>query len=138
LSQEIVNPACKQLEIPPFFCVLDEVQATVNLRLGEFKSDSGPTKSPILREIWLLWTDVLRPGQMRVIISGTAVDMQALEDPLSSAACMVYDYKTVYNIGAFEDPKSQATYIKRYIPPFDDNQQWMDFLDRAWGWTRGR
>lgn len=139
LNQKIVNPASKQLETPPFFCVLDEVQVTVHLRLGEFKSDTKPAKHPILREIWLLWTDVLKPEQMRVILSGTGIETQALEDTLDSAACKVHNYNTVYVTGAFEDPETQAKYIKRYIPAsFDDDQHWMAFLDRAWAWTHGR
>jgi hypothetical protein len=136
LRQKIVNPASKQLETPPFFCVLDKVQATINLRPGKFKSDSSPTKRSILREIWLLWTEVLHSEQMHVILSGTGIDLDALEDTLSSAACKVYGYNIVHGTGACEDPETQAKYIKRYIPaPFDDDQRWKDFLNRAWGWT---
>ena len=73
---------------PTFFCVLDEVQITVSQkfgRLGEFLSQDKTTKRPILRTIWFSWSEVFKSGQMSLVLSGTGIELQALNDALSSA-----------------------------------------------------
>jgi len=79
LRQVVSDPTTKERILAPFSCVLDEVQITVTERLGQFMSDDTPTKRPILREIWRSWTTLLQPGQMRLVLSGTGIDLQAVE-----------------------------------------------------------
>lgn len=134
LRQEVHNPATGKDTTPPFFCVLDEVQITVTQRLGEFMSGNNSTKRPILREIWLLWTT----EQMCLVLSGTGIEQQALKDVLLSAALKENPYRTKSDVGAFEDPDTQAEYIKRYVPADWSEPRWKEFLDRAWAWLRGR
>jgi hypothetical protein len=138
LLQNVRNPATGKDTMPPFFCVLDEVQITVTQRLGDFMSGENLTKRPILREIWLLWTAVLQPEQMRLVLSGTGIEQQALKDTLLSAVFMMHPYRLKSDVGAFEDPDIQAEYIKRYVPARWSDPHWMGFLDRAWAWLRGR
>jgi hypothetical protein len=138
LLTKVENPATGQDQRPPFFCVLDEAQVAATLRHGEFMSDDELTKRPVLREIWLLWSTVLPPEQMRLVLSGTGIELQALRDTLESSALKGERYDIKSDIGAFEDPGSQAEYIKRYVPACWTDPQWMEFLVRAWGWLHGR
>lgn len=137
----IYNLASKEDEGPPFFCVLDEAQTTVSGpsgRTGEFMSNDNKTPRCILREIWLSWSQALCSDELRLVLSGTGIDYQALNDTLVSSACKECPYVSVHDIGAFDTPEVQAKYIKRYLPISDSNRQWREFLNRAWAWLRGR
>jgi len=139
MLQPVRNPATSTNDIPPFFCVLDEVQATVaspSGRLGEFMSDANKTARPTLREIWLEWSSISQ--EIRLVLSGTGIQFQDLEDTLSSTACKEQKYDIVRDIGAFDSREDQTEYIKRYLPAAWDEVQWEEFLDRAWRWLRGR
>jgi hypothetical protein len=138
LLTDVVNPAHGQLQRPPFFCVLDKVQVTATLRHGEFMSGDNSTKRPLLREIWLLWSNLFPPSQMRLVLSGTGIELQALRDTLDSSVLKGECYDIKSDIGAFDDPISQAEYIKRYIPARWADTQRTEFLARAWGWLHGR
>jgi hypothetical protein len=124
---DLLEPATEPetLTSAVFFCVLDEAQITV--RKGR----------PILRQMWLSWSTVLR-NQMCLVLSATGIDYQALDSTLESSVLKPYGYKLVRDIGAFDDPELQAAYIKRYLPAPWNEPQWKGFLDRAWGWLRGR
>jgi len=140
LLQAIYNPATKQNVLPPFYCVLDEVQATVSPpsgRLGEFMSENNQIKRPVLREIWCFWIDLL-DNDMRIVLSGTGIETHALEETLASNVCKRKLYGIVHDIGAFNCREVQAQYIKRYLPANWSEPQWQEFLDRSWGWLRGR
>ena len=89
-------------------------------------------------EIWLSWTSVLNPLQMRLVISGTGIDLQALRDTLASPALKPERYQLQHDVGAFEDKKSQAEYIQQYVPADWTEKKWEEFLNRAWAWFRGR
>ena len=55
--EAVPDPATGEAASPPFFCVLDEVQATIGPlsgRLGEFISERSKTRRPILREMAFL------------------------------------------------------------------------------------
>ena len=141
LLPKVRNPAIDQYATPPFFCVLDDVQVTASSSFGhlaEFMSNDNKTSRSILREIWLSWSEVLAPEQMRLVLSGTAIELQSLNDTLRSAAFKAYPYQVVNDIGGFDDPISQAGYIKRYVPAHFDEPCWAEFLTRAWAWFRGR
>ena len=145
LLQEAHNPPLSGLlqeaHNPTLFCVLDEVQVTISRefgRVGEFLSQDKITKRPILREIWLSWIEMLQPGQMNLVLSGTGIEFQALSDTLSSTAVKEHQYTIVHSIGAFEDPSIHAQYIERYLPEPLDKKRWQEFLIRAWAWFRGR
>jgi hypothetical protein len=122
-----------------FFCVLDEVQATVSPqfgRLDEFLAGDNKTRRPILREIWLAWSSV---PNMNIVLSGTGIDRQTLENTLSSGACKQYPWTTVHDIGAFTDGgETQIQYIRRYVPMPPNDPKWVEFLIRAWAWFHGR
>jgi hypothetical protein len=122
----------------PFFCVLDEAQITTAQGLGDFISKDNSTRRPILREIWATWSTVLRPESLRLVLSGTGIDQQALEDTFASADSKGPSYRIKYDIGAFDSPEAQAKYIKRYVPAPWTESHWAEFLTRAWMWLRGR
>ena len=124
-----------------FFCVLDEVQITLSFpfgRLGEFMSENKVTKRHILREIWLLWSTVLRGPQMRLVFSGTGIDLRTFEDTMSSSSLKPYDCAMVHETGFFEDDSVQAKYIRQYLPASLHGPTWVEFFTRAWAWFRGR
>lgn len=138
LLTKVRNPATNTDYIPPFFCVLDEAQVTTTLRLGEFTSEDNKTQRPVLREIWLLWSTVLPFTRMRLVLSGTGIDIKALKDTLESSALKENRYSMKSDIGAFEEPECQATYIKQYLLATWSEPQWEAFLTRAWAWLHGR
>ena len=123
---------------PNFFCVLDDVQITHSSpfgHLGEFISSGKETKHPILRQIWLSWSSY---WQMVLVLSGTGIDLQALEETVTSNVCKEHAYTTVLDIGAFDKEELQAQYIRRYIPMPSNDPRWADFLAHAWTLFRGR
>jgi len=138
LRSKVLNPNTGKEDTPPFFCVLDEVQITVTNRLGEFMSGDNSIKRPILREIWNMWTTVLTNSQMRIVLSGTGIELKTLDDTLSSNAFKEHPYHRKADVGAFEDPGTQAEYIKRYVPASWSDPCWIEFLTRVWAWLRGR
>jgi hypothetical protein len=138
LLTKVCNTFTGKDDRPPFFCVLDEAQVIATLRRGEFVSEDGSTACSLFREAWLLYTTVLVPEQMRLVLSGTGIELQDLKDTLVSSVLKREPYDIKSNIGAFETRESQAEYIKRYVPASWADPNWAEFLDRAWGWLRGR
>jgi hypothetical protein len=121
-----------------FFCVLDEAQITVSQgpgRMGEFISCNGQNLRPILRAIWLSWSEILE-HHMRLVLSGTGIDFETLDATLSSSVFKLPKYGILHNTGAFDDPEVQTAYIKRYLPL--DDKCWKEFSTRACAWLRGR
>jgi hypothetical protein len=80
-------------------------------------SDNNSTKRPILQQIWLLWTTVLQYDQMRLVLSGTGIEHQALTDPWLSPIFALKPYRTKSEIGAFENPETQAQYMCQLFGP---------------------
>jgi hypothetical protein len=138
ILEEVLNPATGQETVPPFFCIFDDVQLTVAERLGGVLSDDNISAHRILREIWRTLSEVLQSEQMRIVLSGTSIELQALRDMDLSGVCKLNPYKVKWDVGAFEDPDIQAEYIKRYIPARWSDLHWSKLLDRVWGWCRGR
>jgi hypothetical protein len=134
----VCNPATGTDETPPLFCVLDEAQFNATPRMGDFVSDDHTTDRPILREIWLTWSNILNSNQMCLVLSATGIKLQALEETLASSALKAHSYTVKCNIGAFEKPESQAEYINRYVPACWTDPDWAEFLTRSWCWFRGR
>ena len=135
---EIVNhPATGQPKRRPLYCFLDEIQITTESRMGEFRSDDGKTKRPLLRPIWSSMTGILDSTKMLLIISGTGIDWVSIQNILGSSVFKFRPYTLKRDIGAFDDPNAQRQYIEHYIPR-ERSAAWEAFLERAWGWCRGR
>lgn len=117
----------------PLYIVIDESQLLAKQRLGEYKSEDGQRMRGLLRQVWLSCFKALTPPQILLVLSGTGIDCQALEDTLTSPMLKIMPYIRVQDIGAFDDPEAQAKYIKQYLPSMDRM-----FLNRAWVWCRGR
>jgi hypothetical protein len=121
----------------PFYCFVDEIQMTTKSRLCEFWSDDKQTKRPLLRPIWSSLTGILHPSEMLVILSGTGIDWKSLQEVLESNIFKIYPFTFKTNTGAFDDPDAQKLYIERYLP-VEHSVTRDAFLERAWGWCRGR
>ncbi|PVG00051.1 hypothetical protein CPB86DRAFT_872254 [Serendipita vermifera] len=130
--------AYKKESTPTLFCVLDEAQTTTTLRMGEFRGADDKTPRPILREIWRLWTWVLDFNQMRLVLSGTGITVNEIDDVLASNPLKLAPKFRWTELGAFDTPESQEYFIKQYIPARWDEPAWDAFLRRAWRWVRGR
>jgi hypothetical protein len=117
----------------PLYIVIDESQLLTKQRLGEYKSDDGRMMRGLLRQVWLSIFEALKTPKVLLVLSGTGIDYKALEDTLTSPAFKLVPYAVVQDIGAFDDPESQANYIKQYLPSVGDV-----FIKRAWAWCRGR
>ena len=140
LLETVRNPATVRHPPPPFFCILDEVQATVASPsgcMGEVMSEDNVTHRPILREIWHYWTGVLA-HDMRIVLSGTGVEFHDLNAALASHVGKDSGYRAVHDIGAFDSHEAQAQYIKRLVPADWSQPSWDAFLNRAWNWLHGR
>lgn len=138
LLQKVHNPAINTKDTPPFFCVVDESQTAARLRSGEFTSDDGRRDRPLLKEIYQTWTSVLPPVHMRLILSGTGIDVRLFKETLNSPAFKEQKYRVISDIGAFDDIKSQKEYIMQYVLANWSEPRWDAFLRRAWVWLRGR
>jgi hypothetical protein len=125
-------------EAPPVFCVVDEAQLTTCTRRGEFTSRDHQKMHPVLQPLWVLWTSVLDSDHLRLVLSGTGIEVQTIEGTSVSSVGKGYPYAIRSNDGAFDDAEVQARYIKHYIPACWTKPQWQEFLDRAWRWFRGR
>lgn len=121
----------------PLYFFLDEIQTTTSSRMGEYLSDDKKTKRPLLRPLWQSVTKVLPPTEMRVILSGTAINETSLKNALASSANKFSPYIIKRDIGAFDDSDAQRQYLERYLPG-EESAARHDFLRRAWGWCRGR
>ena len=133
-----INPATGKLKKPPIYCVVDESQLLISAWKGEFISDNTVTECPLMRQVFLSFTGILPSEEMVLIFSGTALDYHSLVGTLASQPLKVHTYDIVRDIGAFEDRDSQARYIRRYLTVDWTQPNWISFLDRAWGWCRGR
>jgi hypothetical protein len=132
---EFVNdPATNQPRRRPLYCFLDEIQVATIDRMGEFRSDDKKMKRPLLRPIWSTLTDF---PDMLLIISGTGIDWKSLQDVLGSSVFKLNPYNVKRDIGAFDDPSTQRQYIERYLS-VERSTARDTFLERAWGWCRGR
>jgi len=120
------------------FTVLDEVQEALTLCTGDYLSDDHKTPRPLLREIYRVWS-ILLGSKFPLILSGTGINYQIIDDILGSSINKAQPYVCLHDIGAFDDPRSQAAYIQQYFPPtLFQTPAWNAFLSRAWAWLRGR
>jgi hypothetical protein len=120
------------------FSVLDEAQETTMMRMGEFRSEGDPlVKRPLLQTVWRAWAYALS-GKLSVVLSGMGIKLMLLRETLGTDLFKSVEYKLVHDTGAFDDPHSQAKYIKHYIPANWADPAWMEFLKRSWGWCHGR
>ncbi|KAG8829656.1 hypothetical protein FRC17_006218 [Serendipita sp. 399] len=142
ILKPISFPNLEGKHIPPFFCVLDEVQVTAGrgelARTGEFISNDNRTNPPFLREIWRAWTDALNSSQLRLIVAGRGLDSVAINSALSSAVCKPPPFRTISVIGSFDDTRSQDQYLQRCIQVDWTSPSWNAFLSRAHIWFWGR
>jgi hypothetical protein len=121
----------------PFYFFLDEIQITTKIRMGEYWSGDNKMERPLLRPIWQTMTEVLKPEEMLVILSGTAINESLLQNSLGASIFKPEKYTIMRDIGAFDDPDAQRLYIERYLPGKQSETR-HEFLKRAWGWCRGR
>ena len=137
ILEVIEDPATGQRKRRPLYCFIDEIQIATQTRLGEFRSDDGKTECPLLRPLWSSLTGILDSTKMRLIVSGTGIHWKSIQNILGSSVFKLHPYTPKRDIGAFDDPEAQRQYIERYIPG-DQSEAWKAFLERAWGWCRGR
>jgi hypothetical protein len=63
---------------------------------------------------------------MNLVLSGTGIDRQVLENTFSSAACKQYPWTTVHDIGAFTDDEKLNGSYGRPVPPTDKaSTEWL-------------
>jgi len=61
---------------------------------SRIQHDLDSVDTNIWQEIWLLWSTVLE--EMSLVLSGTGIDLRALEETLLSTACKGHEY-TIMN-----------------------------------------
>jgi hypothetical protein len=135
--ESVHDPSTGELKRRPLYCFLDEIQITTTYRMGQYWGDDKTTQRPLLRPIWSTLTGVLQSTEMLLILSGTAIHTKSLEDVLNSSVFKPCRYQVWRDIGAFDDADAQKQYIECYLPG-QRSEAWVAFLERAWGWCRGR
>ena len=121
-------------QLPTLFCVLDEAQILSN-DSTYFRSDEKQQPRPILREILRSWSWKLPD----MIVSGTRIPMQGIEEAIGSVVAKEDDREMVTDLGGFDDEGDQLAYLQRYFPPgFLDSSLGEGLTSRAGYWLRGR
>ncbi|KAJ7770115.1 hypothetical protein B0H16DRAFT_1517308 [Mycena metata] len=102
----------------PFFIVLDEAQHAARNHFSAFRSEqSHLIHRPVLREIIRAWLiDFFRHLGWWLIISGTGIDRDVIQQVMVSALMKPAAYRTQSNDGAFADSNSHITFMRQYIP----------------------
>ncbi|KAJ3886772.1 hypothetical protein GG344DRAFT_81368 [Lentinula edodes] len=145
LSQSTVDGIMEALGLyngeKPLYIVIDECQFAVTDMEDLFRSADWTAKRGVLREIARWWDSVLNQRSAilvgALIFTGTGLSRELISDVLSSVV-MKPDYCTsVYDTGAFDDPKAQIAYLKRFFPP-DIWQSSERLRNRTHYWLRGR
>ncbi|GAW08146.1 hypothetical protein LENED_010192 [Lentinula edodes] len=145
LSQSTVDGIMEALGLyngeKPLYIVIDECQFAVTDMEDLFRSADWTAKRGVLREIARWWDSVLNQRSAilvgALIFTGTGLSRELISDVLSSVV-MKPDYCTsVYDTGAFDDPKAQIAYLKRFFPP-DIWQSSERLRNRIHYWLRGR
>jgi hypothetical protein len=120
------------------FLALDEAQDLAKLYKAFFLSHSDPgVPRPVIRNLVEIWSQHIS----NIIISGTGLSMQSLEDALHSVVAKVNGQKTepVTDLGAFESDFNQRAYFKRYLPPgFLTSKNGERLASRIVFWLHGR
>jgi hypothetical protein len=137
--EEVAIPGTNSTRIPPFYVIIDEIQSLSRKRIGEFRSTEKTwVQRPVLREIWRTLKTILLESQLRIILSGTGIDMGQIKNTLGSQALLPEPIPVYSSLGGFVDIKSQTKYIQRYIQAPWTEKNWEEFLTRAFAWFRGR
>ena len=127
----------KLLQGQKLFCVLDEAHVLAELASECFKSWNQPYEdSPILRELTMTWEECFPD----LIISGTGISMEKIEDVLGSAiAKQGGEVLTFTDLGAFDSEERQRAYMERYLPlGFLNGPSGTVLASRAAYWLHGR
>jgi hypothetical protein len=95
ILESSINPATGKLEKTPIYCVVDESQLLISARKGEFISDDSVTERPLMRQVFLSFTEILPSEEMVVIFSGTSLDYQSLVETLASQPLKLHPYDIV-------------------------------------------
>jgi hypothetical protein len=138
LEDILERPATRTLGRVPIYCVVDESQDLGSSRKGRIVGEDLETKRPLFRQVYLSFTRILPSEHMITIFSGTGIDYQSLAEVLHFQFLKPYPYEIIKDVGAFEDREIQARYIQHYLKVDWTKPNWSAFLDRAWGWCRGR
>ncbi|KAJ7593956.1 hypothetical protein C8J56DRAFT_776101 [Mycena floridula] len=144
----------------PLHCVLDEAQYAAAQFREAFKSaqteqkslkgkhssnkkrssnkkhdPTSPTLRPILRQ--LMWC--LTKQNITCVLMGTALELEVINEAVSSAGGKPRELSTDKMVGAFFDQAVQAAYIKRYFPlSYCESDAGRALLTRAFRWLQGR
>jgi hypothetical protein len=136
-------PGIGSRQKPPVYCVLDDASVIHRQHIEEYRPFEKETVShPALRAVCRAWRSVRPDIDMRVIISGSGIDMEQLtatHTTVSSSLALKTEPFAIYSyLGGFDDAESQAEYIQRYILAPWTEPSWQEFLVRAFDWFRGR
>ncbi|KAJ6472329.1 hypothetical protein C8R47DRAFT_1221831 [Mycena vitilis] len=146
LTEDLHDRLARKRDDPPFFIVIDEVQAAASgeMSLAQAFTSTGTEPGrkyffrPIAREIA---RHLVIPGlPLALNITGTSLDKHLIEDILSTRILKDRATSTIKDIGAFSTLEQQRKYLERRMPPiFAQRTVEMNaFFTRAFRWLRGR
>jgi hypothetical protein len=106
---------CDLLPSSKIIFALDEAQRATRLYRSPLLSSSIPNKfRSILPEI----VNVFLRSSVQVIVSGTGLSMEEVEDPLiSSAGKPSGQFETFVDFGMFDNPQHLETTLQQFTPP---------------------
>jgi hypothetical protein len=125
------------IDVHDLFCVIDEAQSPAEMYEDYFVSDKNQAISrPVLSEM----VKSLSSHMPKLIVSGTGLSMQAVEEVLGSAVAKVSAPKVrrFTNLGAFDGSEDQLRYMTKYVPPLFFEGSHGILLERIAYWLHGR
>ncbi|KAI3621027.1 hypothetical protein WG66_013389 [Moniliophthora roreri] len=135
----------RQTGRPHFYIVIDEAQEAASSFPDAFVSTKNVDFRPILREVVLHWTNLLKSHAKKhyisFIVTGTGVSVKHLNEVFGSASYKHSSHRFFASsaTGAFDSREEQESYVAQYVPPEVLNtDSGRKLMDRMWHWLRGR
>jgi hypothetical protein len=134
----------KRVSPSPLFVIIDEAQIAAATFREAFLSGDYKTHRPVLREIIVTWNSMVKEIMRNLIICGTGLSMDMLEDALASNALKYgKGIRKFSNLGGFDTQEAQEKYILQNLwtgvkSREESSSDFQVLLDRAWRWLKGR
>ncbi|KAJ6490770.1 hypothetical protein C8R47DRAFT_459029 [Mycena vitilis] len=133
----VVNDLCAGIQT--FVCVVDEAQSAATTYPLAFRSYFNILLSrSILREV-IGALDYRGFQKVARFVSGSGMSGKLVQEVLASSIAKESSSPTSTDLGSFDDPKAQETYMRAFMPPdFKDTPEAKRLYERASRWLHGR
>ncbi|EJD46465.1 hypothetical protein AURDEDRAFT_164296 [Auricularia subglabra TFB-10046 SS5] len=95
------------------FVALDEAQIAMTSCDAAFAMSDGKTHAPILRELVYCMATVF--SSQRILVAGTHVDMNVVDDAVSGLPSPFSGFQFVYSLGWFDTVEKSTAYLRHFF-----------------------